>query len=233
MRHLFVFVFICILFSFSLSADWWDRKCEGWFYFEERPRKAKKVDAPQEKEKIDVPEDKISAKEELENRREELEEKLANFILDPSKENAIDYLKTQKMWIDKSHTVQRHWEMALLENPSLDYRVSFPVSQYGLNVSKEIEQQKIKESIEQVASEYILAFFYRGEEKFSQAFAKIIKLFSDLHKWKVVGVANDDVFLDEIPSNKKDDGLSEKFGVKGYPAVFYDRKIWLDYFVSN
>lgn len=208
MRHLLAFVFI--FNSFHLSANWWDRKCEGWFYYEE----------PKKEESVEIQETKKSAKDLLENCKEDLEEKLANFILEPSKESAVEYLETQKMWLERSSEVQRHWEMALLENPSLDHSVSFPISHYGLKVSKEIKNRKIKETIKKASTEYSLVFFYRGGERFSQAFAKIINLFSDLHKWEVFGISNDNIFLEELPNSKRDNGLSEKFDVKGYPAVF-------------
>ena len=54
----------------------------------------------------------------------------------------------------------------------------------------------------------------------SQAFAKIIKTFSEKYDWAVIAITMDGLTVPEFLSAKHDNGMSDTLAIKSVPAVF-------------
>lgn len=196
-----------------LSAGWLDRKAEGWAWYENPT-------VPIAQESPIVEETPPSASETLDLARKELEEKLARAILDPTEQNAQLYMEAQKTWMQRSAAFSKAWSHVLLASPELDpSATTFATSQYGRQLQKTIEQEQNESLIKEIASSYGLFFFYQGGSKKSQAFAKVVRDFSDRYHWSILGISVDGVMIDEIVHSKLDTGVAEKMGVTVLPAL--------------
>jgi conjugal transfer pilus assembly protein TraF len=207
---------LSILFlSCSLDAGWHDRKAEGWAWYEDKPQKETV------KESRETRETSETALERLSTIKKDLEEKLAIAVLEPSEENIEAYMEEQRKWFDQSSKFSKTWSKLLLLRPDLDPTATqFPVSQYGSQLQKRLSAEDTKNLILNLAKDNGLFFFYEGNSKVSQAFAKVIREFSKRYSWEIVPISVDGTLLEGFPDSKLDNGISNQFGITVFPALF-------------
>lgn len=212
-------IFIGFLFFSSLEAGWLDRKAEGWCWYEDRFAKKEEVEEEDVQEpSLPVPDLKKSS-DILAEIKKDLEEKLADAILNPSVENLKAYMDLHKQWVDKSAQFAHNWTYVLLNNPELDNTVNRPVSQYGVQLAKNIEAERTKALISKIASENGLFFFYEGKNKVSQALAKVVDLFVKQYKWELIPVSMDGAIIERFPSCANN-RIAETMNVPSFPALY-------------
>lgn len=193
-----------------LNGNWLERKAEGWAWYEQEEKSAIKTTEVMT----------LTAEEQLEAAKKQLNNLLAEALLDPSDENLTAFMKAQQEWIGKSAEFAIHWKKMLLSNPELDFTAaSFATTQYGRQLQKKMEQEQRSVHLRKLAREYGLYFFYEGSSMASQAFAQVVKAFADKHQWEVVGIAVDGVTIPAIPSTV-DQEIAEKLGVAIFPSLF-------------
>jgi conjugal transfer pilus assembly protein TraF len=198
-----------IYFYGSLEAGWIDRKAEGWAWYEERE--------PIEEEVKPVK----SASVQISEAKQLLEERLAEAMIDPTEQKVKAYMLEQKKWLHKSTSFAHMWGKVLLNDPELDpTATSHPVSQYGIQLQKEIDDGNRRRMIKDLAQKHGLFFFYEGHSKISQGLAKVVKYFSEKYSWKVVAISVDGVLLDGFEEARVDNGISKQIGIAVFPALF-------------
>jgi conjugal transfer pilus assembly protein TraF len=196
-----------ILFFLPLYAnDWHTRKAEGWAWYED-PAETKKTQPALS------PADRAAAI------RTDLENKLAAAVLDPTQQNILAYMEAQQQIINNASLFSQGWELAVLNHPKLHANIDHPISQYGIAVTKEIQMEKKLKLISDLSKTHGLFFFFEGNSKMSQAFAPVVKLFIEKHKWEVLAITVDGTLLDGFKAVKPDGGISEKLGVGLFPAL--------------
>lgn len=208
---LFVVILSAGIFSCSLEASWLDRKAEGWAWYEDKEKPAIETEK-QEMQK--------TSQEQLAEAKKLLEEKLADAMIDPTNENLMSYMLEQKKWLQQSAKFAHVWEKVLLQNPELDPTIAHPVTHYGIQLKKEIDNENNRQFITKLSEENGLFFFYEGNSKMSQALAMVIKKFSEKYNWSVIAISVDGNTLNEFKNSKVDNGVSKKFGVSVFPALF-------------
>ena len=165
----------------NLSGGWLERKAEGWFWYEDREKKQKveeQLEPPTPlltslpASSAQIP---LTATEEMALIRKDLEERLNKAMLDPTEENVIAYMHMQQHWIHQSAQFSQVWLRNLLNAPELDSRLHDPVTQYGVQVQKQILREQREERIRDLAKTYGLFFFYEGNNKVSQAFSFVVR----------------------------------------------------------
>lgn len=207
MRYLFLF----LLCAAPLQARWIDRKSEGWAWYEDLEKKEEPKERLQEKR---------SAKELLDAYKKEVEESLALAILEPSQEHVERYIRLQKEWTDRSKLFAVAWKKTLLEHPELDPSASsFPTSHYGRLLQKKIKAGEKTTLIRSLSKEHGLFFFLDGGLP-SQAFAKVVKKFSEKYSWEVFAVSVDGSSTGDFAEPLENNGLSERFGASIYPSLY-------------
>src|SRR5215211_345961 len=140
---------LAFLFQFPLAGEWIERKAEGWAWYEDAHKKTKQeIEATPMKEinsEMSIPQlipPSFSAAEKAAQIRKDVEEKLAQAVLEPTEENIENYMREQQKWINQSVRFSSTWAKVLLQQPNLDATNEFPVSQYGIQLYKQIEQDK-------------------------------------------------------------------------------------------
>ena len=128
----------------SLEGGWLDRKAEGWAWYEDPS-----TNHPDEPEQQPT----ISPAEQLATHRQELENLLAEAILNPSEENTMRYMEAQNKLITQSARFASTWNTNLLNNPQLDPTANtLATSQYGRHVQKSKQQEKLYQKIWELGS---------------------------------------------------------------------------------
>ena len=85
-----LFLTLCI----PLTGGWLDRKAEGWAWYEEPKRKEDELPTPSQ--------NSTTAAEQLADVRKELEELLAEAILNPTPANTLRYMEANQEWLLRS-----------------------------------------------------------------------------------------------------------------------------------
>lgn len=220
MRKLSFCISLFLIGHFSLQAGWLERKAEGWAWYED-------VEKPEENPcTITIPKDDLpiptspTFTEEAAAIRRNLEEKLAHAVLVPNEENVAAYMQEQKKWIDQSAVFSSTWAKVLLQQPNMDATLAYPVSQYGIQVQKQIEQDIKTRLIHTLIKDHGLFFFYKGQSKVSQAFSMVVKEFVTKYGWEVIAISSDGTLIDGFANNQIDNGITGHFSIETFPSLF-------------
>jgi conjugal transfer pilus assembly protein TraF len=209
-----VLILLLLTIGDSLNGGWLERKAEGWAWYED-------PEISHEDEKVKEQPKNISAVGRLADEKKKLEEMLSKAMLEPSENTIRDYMEAQHKWLEQADRFSHIWAKVLLNNPHLDPTASyFPISQYGVQVQREINREKLHQLIHDLSRSYGFFFFYEGTSKISQALSKVVQEFSKLHQWEVIAISVDGILLEGFSNNKQDNGIAEAFKVKTFPALF-------------
>lgn len=220
-----------LLLTHLAHAGYFKERSKGWHWYQRDAGPLNKEDIPKPKpdtSKQGAPggDNKIedsrptTARKKLIKIREDMEEALSVAILNPTSSNIRNFQQMQQKWVSRSEVFSNQWMRNLIEYPSLDAAAKSPTSQFGVKVRRELEQQHMEEKIRSYTKTHGLFFFYQGKCKYCQAMAPIIQMLGEKYGWKVMGITQDGVFLPEFPESKKDNGITEAWGIQGVPAVF-------------
>lgn len=211
-------IWLAIFWISPLTAGWLDRKAEGWAWYEDKEIKEKnqEVETP-----LPFTPAKLSPLEELAQVKKEMEEKLAAAVLNPNQANVTEYMRLQKQWIDQSGQFAKMWSHILLQQPILDETATgFPVSQYGIQLQKQLIQEQKESLMKELVKDHGLFFFYEGKQKASIVFSTVVQHFAKRYGWHVIAISTDGIFIEGFTENKQDNGIAKKLGVTVFPSLF-------------
>lgn len=215
--------FMACLIMHTLEAGWLDRKAEGWFWYEDRipiEKKDEPVVAQSPITSIPSSIPPLTATEEMALMRKELEERLNLAILAPTETNVLAYMQMQQHWVNQSSQFSRTWLINLLNHPELDARLTAgPITQYGVQVQKQILREQMEEQIRSLTQSHGLFFFYEGANKVSQAFSYVVKEFSEKYEWQVFAISHDGVLIPGFET-QVNQGIVERLGVENFPSLY-------------
>ena len=223
-NSLFSFFCLAIFSQLPLLGEWLEHKAEGWAWYEDIQKQ--KMEEPEETQGEQKPEISLpivaplTASEKTAQIRKDLEEKLAQAVLEPTEENVENYMREQQKWINQSAKFSRTWTKVLLQQPELDATTEFPVTQYGIQLYKKIQQDKLTALMKQLNSEYGLFFFYEGKNKSSQAFSLVVQEFAKKYGWEVIAISKDGFLLEGFVDNHPDNGTIRTIGIEIFPSLF-------------
>lgn len=206
---LFIIVWIAPV---SAGAPFYQKKAEGWFWYEE-------IETPDRSPKI-LPEEKtLTATEEILQQRKTLEQKLHQAIITPSIENIKHYLYAQRAIMDQSQRFAENWQKVLLHYPDLDETRIHPVNQTARHLYLASEEIRKSEKLKKLAKDYGLFFFFKGECPFCEGFASTVKHFSQKYQWSILPISLDGKALKEFTQFKDDNGLAAQLNIATVPTL--------------
>lgn len=220
----------CVLLSvtsffpfFNLYSGWLDRKAEGWFWYEDRMKKEKEdveLDLSECPQAI-PPSPALTATEQMTAIRQELDERLHQAILEPNEENVLAYMQMQQKWMNQSSQFSQVWVRNVLNHPHLDSRLnSAPVTQYGVQIQKQILREQREETIHRLAKSHGLFFFYEGKNKVSQAFSFVVKEFAKKYDWQIVAISCDGFLIPDFDNTQANQGITQRLNIETFPSLF-------------
>ena len=204
-------LFLTLHFSIlSATSSWYEKKLEGWYYFEDRKtqQEEKTSFSPEEADEI------------IHAEKKKLAQLLSLALLAPSPENVESYMREQKKWLEKSGRFASEWGKIILSDPLLGEFFKNPTTSYGILAKKEIDLKSRKLLLQELSKDHFLLFVFQGNDLFSIQAAEVVSLFASVNQWKVKALSMDGHGLKEFPEFEVDKGISKVIGVKASPSLF-------------
>ena len=110
------------------------------------------------------------------------------------------------------------------QNAELNYELKRPVSAAGKNVWIEERGKNIKATMENLAKEYGLIFFFSSNCPYCHRYAPIIKSLGNSYGLKILGISLDGKCLTEFLDCRMNRGESEVMGVTAVPTTLLFNK---------
>lgn len=158
--------------------------------------------------------------EELKNYQKKLEEAKALAVMHPTKENIASYQYLQYEALERAQKFSTIWMENVFINPDLNYSLISPTSQNARHIYLQEQNAKKTEKISALSKEYGLFFLFKNGCAYCEAFAPIVKKFSEKYHWEVLAISEFGERNDLFKRNVKDNGLSQTWGVRTYPSLF-------------
>ncbi|EGW1333541.1 type-F conjugative transfer system pilin assembly protein TraF [Escherichia coli] len=148
------------------------------------------------------------------------EDRLNTAILYPTVENFTAYMKMQNFWTSQASRFSAVATKSLLAHPELDYNLQY--SHYNSTVPLQLQADQARQvtAIRQLASQYGLFFFYRGNDALDSELAKVVQRFSEEYGIALIPVSMDGARSEALPQTRPDGGQSQRLGVTHLPALY-------------
>jgi len=183
----------------------------GWYWYDESS-----VESEEDKDSPKTPEQALAQMQKLQ-KKAEAQKALA--ILNPTRKNISDYIKTQNAISNRASTFAAVWQRTLQVEPELDYRHVAPVNQAARRVYYEEQREASRSGIESFSKKYGLMFFFRSDCPYCHKFAPILKSFEEKYGVEILPVSLDGAGLPEYPHPERDNGIARNMNITTVPAV--------------
>lgn len=221
---------VCLLkVSLSEASDdpkWIDDSQRGFYWGEEpepeveekepEPEKlvshAKPTPAPAPKE--------LSPREKLKKQGEDWEDALALAILEPKRENYLNYLEQTNQIMEQGQTFAKGFKESLWVTPEFDFTLKSPRKTQAIMAQNEHKRGEENEKLKSIAEENGILFFFRSDCPYCHKYAPILKRFSEEYGFTVIPISLDGQGLTEYPYPKKNYEMAGKLNVEVVPATF-------------
>ena len=247
MKLSFLIVLVSLLVSHtSLShatggMDFFDRKAEGWFWYQDPPEPAEEDPVPEPKpEPPPVKRPPPKEPEEVaapaptpepgpvplstEWIRETLPKYLDRAIDNPTKDNIAAWLYLQKLSMDKSQRFTDMAQLVVMGDPLLDENTRRPVAGWGAKVANETASKNKREILARLAKETGIWFFYKKDCQHCEAQVYTQRNLNRWHQFETLPITldgskintDDPVFQNPV----QDAGQAAMLSIMQYPALY-------------
>ncbi len=198
------------------AASFFERRAEGWHWYQDPPREDKD-EAKKKKPDSILP--TPTPTQQIEAQRKEIETKLHAAIVEPTRENLMAYIITQKALMDQSQRFSESWQRVIMTTPALDETLIHPVDQSARHVYYDEQAKAFSKHMKGLSQEYGLFFFFRQNCAYCHNFAPIVKRFAQKYGWSVLPISLDGGTLPEFPNARRDNGMAERLQITHVPAL--------------
>lgn len=195
-----VFLWLMVFYQCDASL-FYQRKAEGWHWYEDRQKAAE--EPPQTIEGI----------------KTELNQLLNQAILNPTAENVILYRKAQEAFMERSHEFARMWQKVTFLNPELDYSLKAPTQHKARLIFEEEEDREKEQVLKDLSKTYGLFYFFKGGCRYCEAFAPLVKSFSEKYGWEVLAISLDGTQSKTFPKAERNNGIIENLRINVFPTL--------------
>jgi conjugal transfer pilus assembly protein TraF len=208
----------------AASPDqWFERHTEGWFWYIDPPVEEEEteelIEEAQAPQATTVP-SVFNPKAELEAFQEKLENAQALAIMRPTHENVMSYLYLQKQAMDNSQRFSEMWQRVVWLTPELDHTQVRPTSPKAVHAYYDTRNANRKVTLEQIAQQHGLFYFFRESCPYCQRFSPILKSFAQRYGFHVTAISLDGGTSPGFPNPRADNGTAQRLGVTTVPAVY-------------
>ncbi len=208
-------IFAIYLIPSILLADW-NVGCgdiySGWHYYcDEEPPAPPKVNEPI-KQAITKP--AKTARDQLKEVQEKLEELKARAVMEPTEENLRDYMSFQYEQLNRATKFSDQWQRVVWANPNLDATINRPVNKLGKEAWIDNQLANIELSIKEALKNNGLYFVFSQKCDFCAVQSKILNEWQKLdNNITIIGVSLDKSILPEFPTPIHDNGNFVRAGL--------------------
>ena len=204
-------LFLSVLRADHGYAGFFEKKAEGWHWYETDVRKKEKKRAPVLKS--------LTASDILQSFKKEVEQRLHLALVRPTYENVRAYQEIQKTMMDRAELFSQRWMEVVYTTPHLDESIKHPISQAARHVYLDERQKSKAETIKALSQKYGLFFFFKSSCPYCHRFAPIVKQFAQTYDWQVLPISMDGSQLPEFPHTQHDNGAATKLNVTHLPTL--------------
>jgi len=217
-----IFVIFSSLLVYSSSAestsDYFSTHERGWHWYQAEP-------GPEDQKIEQISTDpnipqKSTALEDLKKFQNRLEEVKAEAVMNPTPQNILKYQRLQYEMLERSHTFAQIWMQNVYKDPSIDYSLQSPSSQNARHIYYQKQTEDKERKISELSREYGLFYFFKKDCKYCDAFAPVVKRFSEKYHWEILAISEFGEKNDIFTRSVADNGLAETWGVNTYPSLF-------------
>jgi conjugal transfer pilus assembly protein TraF len=217
MRKSGEWLFLCFFYFLSEQSgaavdSFFDLHRQGWHWYEEKPEEKSEKNTAHQKP--------VSATAQIKQLQAQVEEQLNRAVLHPTVENVMSYIQLQNQLTQQASLFSHIWQSVLLSNPTMDYRLEHPTNQFAQHVYRENQRHHNQQAIQTLAKSYGLFFFITSSCPYCHAFAPTVKTLAQRYGLSVLVVSLDGKGTPDYPQALPNNGVAERLGVKGVPALF-------------
>jgi conjugal transfer pilus assembly protein TraF len=180
----------------SQEKSFYEDHTRGWHWYE---RDIQSVNFSKYQKSKNSPAHQYPATEELKKYRTQLEEAKAAAVMHPTPQNVFNYQRMQYEMVQKSGKFAEVWMQ---------------------HVYLAEQKKQTEEKIRKLSAEYGLFFFFKNDCPYCDAFAPVVKGFSEKYDWEVLAISEFGETHELFKRNVQDNGLAETWGVNTYPSLF-------------
>ena len=228
LRYFAIIYLFCIFgtlsFSNATEKGYFDVHEQGWHWYKATPEgkaEGEKEGKPNSSEKAKS----LTPMEELKQYQKRLEEAKALVVMHPNRENIAQYQYLQYEAMERAQKFSTIWMKNVFKNPELNYARVSPTSQNARHIYLQEQTKKKEQTIHELSKTYGLFLFFKNGCAYCDAFAPIVKKFSEKYHWEVshnvcLAISEFGERNELFERNVKNNGLAQTWGVKMYPSLF-------------
>jgi len=245
-------IFIVLIFILFVTLAFASDPTSGWHWYEEPQKEAKKEVSKNNKKDNKTVMKQIKPPESKENKTQNVKKEkqyntsvknfkfplteeakrvpvLANWLRNPTEENAVKWLAWQAKYFEHSGKISRSLRNAYLDHGDKVYRLEgMPEQPVGSAIASRKKDEVYKEVFNSVADEVGIFFFYKKGCKFCEAEIRPLNNFIKKYDFKVLGVVSSPKnVIKGLPFKTKiSPGVFFKYEITSVPtiAAFYAKK---------
>ncbi len=192
----------------------WDcDQTKFYWYCEVNPDEVEELPA----EPAKTPQEEALSK--LEALQQELKEKRALAILDPTPENVAAYIDLQNRSMEKASVFSDIWRRVIWQSPALNYELKRPINNAAINIHKQEVKAAQLTTLQEISKDWGIFFFFRSDCPYCHIMAQTLTLMSAEHGLTVIPVSLDGGNLPQYPNPRTDNGLATQLGVSEVPLM--------------
>lgn len=205
------------------GVGYWCDSGRGWHFYEAPeppppPRSDRKPAPPPPAVKAPT---KAPELVQLERLQKQLEEYRGIAIIDPSEANVRRYMRLEAKVYQQASRFAAVAQRLGWSDPEFDPTLQGrPVNARALEVFERSQLEARRRTVEALARDHVLLFFFRSDCPYCHAFAPILAAFQARHGIKVVAVSIDGDGLPNFADYRRDNGIARALNVTQVPALF-------------
>lgn len=212
MRLLVILVVMFFNIGYAENSSWYEDSKRGFNWFEENPVGKKPVVKKKKQKDIDY----VKVVKGWKRKHDFL---LNKALVTESPSDVAAYIRFKRILILKAEKFSDLWQLAIAQEPSLDFATKNPISTLGREVTEHYQTKETDSTIKGLARTHGLIFFYSGNCQYCHAMSSVVKRFSDRYGWDVVAISKDGGGLPEFPNYVVDGGHFKMFNVDTWPSL--------------
>lgn len=173
------------------------------------PKGSRTPDTAATKEEIAV--------DELDKIRKDLDAKRALAVVHPTPDNVKAYMEAQKIEIDRASYFADVWRRVLWQNAGLNEELKNPMNNSAIKVAARERDAKQNETMTELAKEWGIFFFYRGDCPFCKHMIPTLQWVTRQYDMTIMPISMDGTTIEGLPPSVRDNGLSARLGVEAVP----------------
>ena len=223
-----------LLVAFACNAEsssWWDEtpwenpeRGFNWYPDPAEAKKEKEKEKPVEKEKPKT----IYEMTTLEEIKKELERIKGVAVVNPTKENVLEFLRAQNFVMDKSALFADVSRRVVWANPDVNYSTRSPVASFAKGNERNRMNAKRTQLLNDLSKTHALLYFARSDCQYCNDQGPVLKEFSRKTSIPILTITLDGMPIPSFPDAKPDNGISliasEGKGIERVPATFLIQK---------